>query len=78
MLSLVWVILFVSLGAINILILLIRKAHGGNIEPVLSGAAVSLLGYLVFDEQLGLIGIFGFIARKHWRLAGQPPAFRLG
>ena len=75
-LSLVWVILFVSLGAISILMLLIRKGRMAATSSLffLVPPVSALLGYLVFDEQLGLIGIFGFVLASIgvWLVNRQP------
>lgn len=62
-LSMIWVILFISLGAISILMLLIRKGQMAATSSLffLVPPVSALLGYLAFDEQYGALGMLGFV-----------------
>ena len=75
-LSLVWVILFVSLGAISILMLLIRKGRMAATSSLffLVPPVSAVLGYFVFDERLGFLGIAGFVLASIgvWLVNRQP------
>ncbi|MGC6484807.1 MAG: DMT family transporter [Candidatus Puniceispirillales bacterium] len=62
-LSMVWVILFISLGAISILMLLIRKGRMAATSSLffLVPPVSAVLGHLIFDEQYGVLGMLGFV-----------------
>lgn len=77
-LSMIWVILFVSLGAISILMLLIRKGRIAATSSLffLVPPVSAVLGYLVFDEKLGALGIIGFVLASVgvWLVNRKPSA----
>jgi len=61
--SMTWLILLVSLGAISILMLLIRRGEMSSTASLffLAPPVSAILGYLVFKEELNASGIVGFI-----------------
>ena len=61
--SMTWLILLVSLGAISILMLLIRRGEMSSTASLffLAPPVSAILGYLVFKEELNASGIIGFI-----------------
>ena len=61
--SMTWLILLVSLGAISILMLLIRRGEMSSTASLffLAPPVSAILGYLVFKEELNVSGIIGFI-----------------
>lgn len=62
-LAMIWIVITVSIGAVTILMLLIRKGQMAATSslffmvPPLS----AVMGYIAFGEVLGLMGILGFI-----------------
>ncbi len=62
-LSMAWLVIFVSLGAISILMLLIRKGQIAATSSLffLVPPVSALLDYFIFNERLGMLGILGFI-----------------
>lgn len=62
-LAMVWIVLAISLGAISILMLLIRKGQMAATSSLffMVPPVSALLGYFAFGEALGLIGIAGFL-----------------
>ena len=61
--SMTWLIILVSLGAISILMLLIRRGEMSSTASLffLAPPVSAILGYLVFKEELNVSGIIGFI-----------------
>ena len=61
--SMTWLILLVSLGAISILMLIIRRGKMSSTASLffLAPPVSAILGYLVFKEELNASGIVGFI-----------------
>ena len=61
--SMTWLILLVSLGAISILMVLIRRGEMSSTASLffLAPPVSAILGYIVFKEELSALGIIGFI-----------------
>ena len=61
--SMTWLILLVSLGAISILMVLISRGEMSSTASLffLAPPVSAILGYIVFKEELNSLGIFGFI-----------------
>ena len=63
LISMTWLILLVSLGAISILMILIKRGEMSSTASLffLAPPVSAILGYIVFGEKLGALGILGFI-----------------
>ena len=63
LISMTWLILLVSLGAISILMILIKRGEMSSTASLffLAPPVSAILGYVVFGEKLGAFGILGFI-----------------
>ena len=61
--SMTWLILLVSLGAISILMVLIKRGEMSSTASLffLAPPVSAILGYIVFKEELNALGIIGFI-----------------
>lgn len=61
--SMTWLILLVSLGAISILMFLIKRGEMSSTSSLffLAPPVSAILGYIVFKEELNALGIIGFI-----------------
>ena len=61
--SMTWLIVLVSLGAISILMILIKRGEMSSTASLffLAPPVSAILGYIVFGEELNALGIFGFI-----------------
>ena len=61
--SMTWLILLVSLGAISILMVLIRRGEMSSTASLffLAPPVSAILGYIVFKEELNSLGIIGFV-----------------
>ena len=61
--SMSWLILMVSIGAISILMLLISRGKMSSIASLffLAPPVSAILGYFIFKEELNTFGIIGFI-----------------
>ena len=61
--SMTWLILLVSLGAISILMVLIRRGEMSSTASLffLAPPVSAILGYIVFKEELNALGVIGFV-----------------
>lgn len=61
--AMAWIVLAVSLGAISILMVLIRKGRMAATSSLffMVPPISAIFGYLVFDEKLGMLGMAGFV-----------------
>lgn len=59
--ALVWLVLVLSLGAISLLHILIRKGEASRVASLfyLVPPVTSLLAFMIFGERLGLLALFG-------------------
>ena len=62
LISMSWLILLVSIGAISMLMFLIRRGKMSSTASLffLVPPVSAILGYLVFNERLGYLGLIGF------------------
>ncbi len=59
--ALTWLVLVLSLGAVGLLLFLIRTGSAGKVASLffLVPPCTAVIAWLLFDEQLGLLAIFG-------------------
>ena len=76
-LSMIWIITTVSIGAVSILMLLIRRGQMAATSSLffMVPPVSALMGYIFFGETLGIIGILGVAVASFgvW-LVNKPPA----
>ena len=76
-LSMIWIITTVSIGAVSILMLLIRRGQMAATSSLffMVPPVSALMGYIFFGETLGIIGILGVVVASFgvW-LVNKPPA----
>ena len=62
-LAMLWIVVAVSLGAVSILMLLIRQGQMAAVSSLffMVPPVSAVMGYVVFGEMLGLVAIIGFV-----------------